>query len=241
MLLTSGALAEGITGSNKNSEKNKPDNLRQDQHSAPHLRATIHHSDSLPPLPAKYQAGAFYGAYGLPTPTGTREPSINARFRIPEWLAGKWQRSQSLETQRTELPSGKVLKPAGLTAAKTFDVFGTYRDKDGQIWQVFSSAHATGEVDRGEFTDKHTVSRYNLEIVGENAVVVEVRAYHLVISKKQMRIVHSYQDEEFNTYTLIADGKVKTDSSVKVFDGNGAPKLLTRSGSEEVRISRFDD
>lgn len=214
-------------------------NINQEAAGEPHLRATIQHSDSLPPLPPKFRAGAFFGAYGLPNLKGEREQRQNLQFMIPHWLAGKWERTHSTETQRTELPSGNALKTAGLTTAKAFDVFGSYRDKDGQIWQVFSSDHASGEVDRGEFTDRHTVTKYSLEVVGPNCVVVEVRAFHLVLNKKTQRIVQSYQDEEFNTYTLIADGKVKTDSSVKVFDGDGAPKLLTRSHSNETRINRF--
>ncbi|MDZ4834656.1 MAG: hypothetical protein SGJ27_12830 [Candidatus Melainabacteria bacterium] len=205
------------------------------------LSGTIQHSESLPPLPSKFQAGAFFGAYGLPNLKGERQQRSNLQFKIPEWLAGKWQRSHSVETQRTELPSGKNLKAAGLNTAKAFDVFGSYQDKTGQIWQVFSSDHATGEVDRGEFTDRHTVTKYNLEVVGRNAVMVEVRAFHLILNKKTQRIVQSYQDEEFNTYTLTADGKVKTDSSVKVFDGDGAAKLLTRSHADEVRVSRFGE
>ncbi len=207
---------------------------------APRLRATIQHSDSLPPLPPKFRAGAFFGAYGLPNLKGEREQKQNLQFKIPNWLAGRWERSHSTETQRTELPSGKALKTAGLNTAKAFDAFGSYRDKNGQIWQLFSSDHASGEVDRGEFIDRHTVTKYNLEAVGANTVVVEVRAFHLVLNKKTQRIVQSYQDEEFNTYTLISEGKVKTDSSVKVFDGDGAPKLLTRSTSDEVRVSRFE-
>lgn len=208
---------------------------------SPHLQGVIQHSDTLPPLPAKYRAGAFFGAYGLPSPTGQREPRVNVQFKIPDWLAGKWERSHSIETQRTELPSNKALKPAGLTTAKSQDVFGTYRDKTGQIWQVFSSDHATGEIDRGEFVDRHTVTKYNLDVLNARTAVVEVRAFHLIVSKKTQRIVQSYQDEEFNTYNLLGEGVVKTDSSVKVFDGDGNPQLLTRGSSDVVRISRFED
>jgi len=208
---------------------------------SPKLRATIHHSESLPPLPAKYRAGAFYGAYGLPDPMGQKAPRVNVQFKVPDWLAGKWQRDSSVETKRVELPANKDLKPAGRTTTRSEDMFGTYRDKNGQIWQIFSSDHATGEVDRGAYIDKHTVTKYNLEVTGPTTAVVEVVAFHLIISKKQHRIVESYQDEEFNTYTLTPDGKLKTDSSVKVFDGDGVAKLLTRSASEVVRILRFDD
>lgn len=207
----------------------------------PHLQGVIQHSDTLPPLPAKYRAGAFFGAYGLPSPTGQREPRVNVQFKIPDWLAGKWERSHSIETQRTELPSNKALKPAGMTTAKSQDVFGTYRDKTGHIWQVFSSDHATGEIDRGEFVDRHTVTKYNLDVLNARTAVVEVRAFHLIVSKKTQRIVQSYQDEEFNTYNLLGEGVVKTDSSVKVFDGDGNPQLLTRGSSDVVRISRFED
>lgn len=209
--------------------------------SNPQLHGLIQHSDTLPPLPAKYRAGAFYGAYGLPSPTGPREAPVNVQFKIPDWLAGRWERNHSIETQRIELPSNKTLKPAGMTMAKSQDVFGTYKDKNGQIWQVFSSNHATGEVDRGEYIDRHTVTKYNLDVINARTAVVEVRAFHLIVSKKTQRIVQSYQDEEFNTYDLIGEGLIKTDSSVKVFDGDGNPQMLTRSNSDVRRISRFED
>lgn len=225
----------------RSSNTQTPTSNAQSRSSTSQLHATIQHSDSLPPLPAKYRAGAFYGAYGLPSPTGASEPRTNVQFQIPDWLAGKWERSHSIETQRTELPSNKPLKPAGMTTAKSQDVFGTYRDKQGRIWQIFSSDHATGEVDRGELVDRHTVTKYNLDVLNSKTAVVEVRAFHLVVNKKTQRIVQSYQDEEFNTYTYVGEGIAKTDSSVKVFDGDGNPQLLTRSHSDVIRISRFED
>lgn len=207
------------------------------------LRGTVAHSDSLPPLPSKYQMGAFCGAYGLPDPSagGGLKKAATFKYQMPEWLAGKWQRSQATESQRTELPSGKELKTTGTTTASIEDIFGSYRDKNGQIWQIFSTAHATGVVDRGDYLDRHTVSKYNLEVLNDHSAIVEVQAYHLVINKKTQRIVQAYQDEELNTYTLLCDGRVRTDSSVKVFDAAGTATLLTRSSSGETRICKFDD
>jgi hypothetical protein len=71
--------------------------------------------------------------------------------------------------------------------------------------------------------------------------VVEVQARHMVVDKKSRKIQAVYQDEELNTYTLVADGQVKTDSSVKAFDWHGKPLLLTRSLSSEIRTAPFHE
>ncbi|MBX9690925.1 MAG: hypothetical protein K2Z81_00965 [Cyanobacteria bacterium] len=207
--------------------------------SEPALKATAVHSESLPALPPGYQVGAsVYDRQFLAQPNW-RKKMERQQFQIPDWLAGTWQRAMSTEKSRIELPSGKKLKAAGQTEARSTDRFGTYRDKSGQIWQVFDPSRATGEVDRGTVMDCHAVTDYNLEPVDNRTIAIEVQAYHLVVSKDGRRIVHSYQDEEMNTYSLVVDGVVKTDSSVKVFDSLGKPRLLTRSVSQIRRIKPF--
>jgi hypothetical protein len=159
-------------------------------------------------------------------------------FKIPAWLAGVWQRSESNEIGRV-LADGKQLKPAGHTVANVKDTFGTFRDQTGQIWQVFDPHKATGSIDRGSAFDYHTVTGYDIVLVGNDAVVVVVRAAHAIANKTTRRISQSFQDEELNTYTKMPDGRVRTDSSVKVFDAKGKPQLLTRAISMEVRIAPF--
>ncbi|MBZ0186366.1 MAG: hypothetical protein K8F91_08975, partial [Candidatus Obscuribacterales bacterium] len=156
-----------------------------------------------------------------------------------DWLAGRWQRTQSTETKRVELPSGKQLKSTGKTEAKVQERFGTFMDRDGVIWQVFTPQRASGEVDRGNVLDYHKVNRYNMEILDDKTVLVEVTASHMVVSKDKRLIVQSYQDEELNTYTRTKDGRAVTDSSVKVFDQMGRPIFLTRSVSDVVKIEPF--
>lgn len=204
----------------------------------PTLKGVVVHSESLKPLPKEYQVGSIYDPRGIAKAMSTKQ--AEAKFKVPEWLAGKWQRAQSTETQRIELPSNKKLPLSGTTEARTTDVFGTYRDDKGQIWQVFSKEHSRGQIDRGNYLDHHTVSRYNLEVLGPKTAVVQVQAYHLAVDKRQNRIMQIYQDEELNTYTLLSDGKVRTDSSVKVFDAKGAPMFLTQSTSNEMRLCTFD-
>lgn len=202
------------------------------------MKIRIEHSDSLPPLPEHLKKGAIYR--GTARFEGrSRGTSTPSKFAIPAWLAGTWQRTQSTEKSRIELPSGKKVKTAGSSEAKVQDKFGTYKDEKGNIWQVFYPQFASGEVDRGDMLDHHTVSKYNLEAVDENTVCVEVQAYHIVVRKDKRQIVSSYQDEEINVYKRVGDGKLQTDSSVKVFDALGKPMLLTRSVSDEVKVQPF--
>lgn len=207
--------------------------------STPTLKIRVEHSDSLPPLPENCKKGAIYRGATSQFVQRSRGTNAPVKFAIPAWLAGTWQRTQSTEKSRVELPSGKKVKTTGRSEAKVQDKFGTFKDERDNIFQVFYPQFATGEVDRGDMLDCHTVSKYNLETVDENTVCVEVQAYHIVVRKDKRQIVHSYQDEEINVYKRVENGKLQTDSSVKVFDALGKPMLLTRSVSDEVKIAPF--
>ena len=159
------------------------------------------------------------------------------RFRIPPWLAGTWSRIDSTEISRTQLPGNKVLKAAGKTTTRVTDAFGTYKDSQGIIWQVFDPTKTSGSIDRGANIDYHTLSSYDLQATTDNQVVVTLRATHVVVNKLTHRIVMSYQDEEINSFNRISATRLRTDSSTKVFNFKGKPTLLTVANSFENRTS----
>lgn len=195
------------------------------------LQAGVTHSEVLTPLPDAQRPGRIFRGDAISA--GSQRMK---RFKVPDWMAGIWQRSEAREILRVELPSGRKLKPVGNQVARVKDVFGSFRDGNGQVWQMFNPLKATGQVDRGLSMDYHRVHSYDLVITGPKTVVVEVQATHTLVSKANRRIANVYQDEELNTYTLSPDGKLQTDSSVKVFDMEGKPFLLTRTVSSEIRL-----
>ncbi len=174
-----------------------------------------------------------------PPPVPTFEITDN-RYEVPAWLAGTWQRTDATEVSRTELPSGKKLLAVGKQPARTTDIFGSYKDSEGRIWQNFKPSKKYGQTDRGTAMDYHRVSRWGLEIIGRSALVT-VQAAHVIVNKKTRKVTSVFQDEEMNRYQLLVDGKLRTDSSVKVFNGNGDPVLQTRSVSNEIRVAPFKE
>lgn len=162
------------------------------------------------------------------------------RYEVPGWIAGTWQRTDATEVSRTELPSGKKLLAVGKTPARTIDKFGSYRDKDGRIWQTFKPNKKYGQTDRGAVMDYHRVLNWRMEIIGRS-VLVTVQAAHIIVNKKTRKVTQVFQDEELNRYQLLVDGKLRTDSSVKVFNGNGDAFLQTRSVSNEIRVAPFKE
>jgi hypothetical protein len=169
--------------------------------------------------------------------TTSRRPT-RVQIKVPFWLAGQWQRTETNELSRKELPSGKELKAVGKQVARVTDVFGTYKDRRGNVFMMVPLG-AGGAVDRGFAVDYHRVKKYEMILDGKNSAVIKVQASHQVVSKKDKRVVEAYQDEELNRYTLIRDGLVKNDSSVKVFDQLGQAKLITRAVSTERRVKRI--
>jgi hypothetical protein len=162
----------------------------------------------------------------------------NAKIKVPHWLAGTWERRETNETSRFDLVNKKALKAVGRQAARVVDVFGTTKDKNGQVYMSIP-LNAAGSVDRGGFIDYHRVLSYQLVETGKNSCLVKVQARHSVVDKSSRRVVQSYQDEELNSYRLLAAGLLRTDSSVKVFDEKGSPILLTKAVSNERRIRGF--
>jgi hypothetical protein len=177
------------------------------------------------------------GAMQSALKAGLRSRGPAVTVEVPFWLAGVWSRSEENETSRVELPSGMVLKSVGRQKAAVQDTFGTYKDKNGRIFMVVPLG-TRGSVDRGFAIDRHQVTKYQLILTGKTTALVKVQATHTVVDKTTNKVIQAYQDEELNNYSLVQEGLVNTDSSVKVFDQNGAPKLLTRASSIERRIHK---
>ncbi len=178
------------------------------------------------------KTGALNGAGGRPS---SLKGGSQVKVRIPHWLAGQWLRQESEETSRVDLTTGKALKALGRQPARVLDVFGTYKDKNGQVWMTVPLT-ASGSVDRGFALDCHRVKRYQIIETGKNSCVVKVQASHFVVDKGSRKVLQAYQDEELNYYKLLRPGLVSTESSVKVFDDKGAARLLTRAVSTQKRV-----
>jgi hypothetical protein len=186
--------------------------------------ATIHPEEAKAPLQkAKIEAA---------------QKSEAQKFEVPDWLAGVWQRTQMTETKRTSLPGNKSEKASGTSTAVVTDAFGTYRDKNGRIYQLFDAHAPAGQVDRGATIDIEHVFDYRLKVLDNKRALVQAKAWHVQIGKFDKRLITAYQDEEFNVYTSLGPGKLRTDSSVKVFDKLGKPTFITQSFSSETRIRK---
>jgi hypothetical protein len=201
------------------------------------LTGGVVHSERLAPAPVASQPGKTFNLAAAFGPTNSKAPP--AKFVVPSWLAGTWERTQSTETSRVNLTTNTHARTSGTSITRATDKFGTFTDAQGRIWQIFDPRKAIGQIDRGTVMDYHRVSTYDLISRGDKVAIVEVTALHLVVNKKTQKIISTFQDEELNTYTQLADGQLRTDSSVKMFDAHGKPIYLTHSTSLESRIAPF--
>ncbi len=200
------------------------------------LSGAVVHSEHLAPVPVAQMPGKIFNISAAFGP-GSKAPP--RKFVVPNWLSGTWERTQSTEVSRVNLLTNTHARTTGTSVTKVTDKFGTFTDAEGRIWQIFDPRKAIGQIDRGNFIDYHRVSSYDLISRGQKIAIIEVTASHLVVNKKTQKIISSFQDEELNTYTQLADGQLRTDSSVKVFDAHGKPIYLTHSTSLESRIAPF--
>ncbi|RTL40205.1 MAG: hypothetical protein EKK48_17285 [Candidatus Melainabacteria bacterium] len=228
-LLQSLAAGFGAARAADVSQDAKPSSIR--------LTGGVVHSERLTPVPVASMPGKTFNLAAAFGPNTSKAPA--KKFAVPNWLAGTWERTQSTEVSRVNLATNTHAETTGTSVARVTDKFGTYKDAQGRVWQLFDPRKATGQIDRGNFMDYHRVSTYDLISRGDKVAIVEVTALHLVVNKKTQKIISTFQDEELNTYTQVSDGQLRTDSSVKVFDAHGKPIYLTRSTSLESRLAPF--
>ncbi len=77
------------------------------------LSGRITHSEYLEPMSAEDEIGQIFESTQLYKKMMACRNGKLRKFIIPAWLAGTWSRTESTETSRIELPSGRRLQARG--------------------------------------------------------------------------------------------------------------------------------
>jgi hypothetical protein len=162
----------------------------------------------------------------------------NVWFKIPAWLAGKWEFYEAENTSYTDLKTGKTNPHPESAQTEATDVWGWQRDKNGDVWQYDDSPHATESRTNQEVT--YYVRHEDVPISSSQTKMTCKMIYtYSAINANTQLISKTYQSEDFVSYRQQEPSELRRDVSSKIFDQDGNPIAQSTSYSIAKRILPF--
>jgi hypothetical protein len=162
----------------------------------------------------------------------------NVWFKIPAWLAGKWEFFKAETTSYTDLKTGKTNSHPEDSNTEATSVWGWQRDKNGEIWEYENSPHATESQTDQMMT--YYVRHENEPISSSQTKLVCKMIYtYSSINASTRLISKTYQSEDMVSYVQEEQDRLRRDVSSKIFDQDGNPIALSTSYSIAKRILPF--
>jgi hypothetical protein len=196
------------------------------------LHGSVEHSDQLAPVQSGLQVGTTFDATKLEQGSATR-----TWYRVPPWFAGKWQYDDYTTTFSQDYKTGSTNPQARTHPAVASETWGCQRDRLGGIWDFFA-ASGLSETTSEEKIWKDMTTDESLIFDSDTKLIRRSVSTRTTVDKTNNTILSVSQFECFSTYTMYGD-KVKTEYSMKEFDDQGKPKLLSQGWRIGSRLAPF--
>jgi hypothetical protein len=189
----------------------------------PLLKATVSHSDRLPPIPPMMRKGS-------PVQNIRIEKSDDLWYPIPEALAGTWH---------IEKVHAKLLGIPISMECVGDQTFGTIRDSDGQVWH----RQPLPQVMKREsgFDDLFIIVTHNepIEQVGSKLLrrTVEIQARNNL--RNPLYIAQVHQLEAFDEYEIVGNS-LYVDGTFQRYSEDGKRGRSYRAWCTKTRIKPFE-
>lgn len=191
------------------------------------------HSEALPPVDPRLQAGSIFNEQSLPKPQLN-----NDWYMIPAWYAGSKHMETQTILQDYDFRTGETLSAKRTILNRQDLAIGFQMDANGQIWE-FKRAPYTATTDGGgTFTKTFVRSREPLQ-VNQGTVVVRLVETSVLVDKQTNRIMRTLQEEQVNTYTPAGQGALNIQSSIKGFGADGQAQMQQTSVRSATQVAPF--
>jgi hypothetical protein len=203
-----------------NSNPNQQSNATAAPSHSMFLQAGISHAEHLAPVQGM-QVGTKFNESTALDATAPKQ----RWFRVPPWLAGKWEEDSYTQTYYQNYQTGAIDRNQYTHNAQTTEVWGLQRDSAGGIWDVINLPHVgTTTSDKWVYKDLHTDDSTVFD--SDIKVISRLFATRTTINRATNLIKSVHQNECFSTFTMAGPEMVRTDYSMKTFDQQGNPLNL---------------
>lgn len=198
--------------------------------SAETIYGDVQHQEVLPPLPSQFQEGATYSD----SPSGVTVDW----FPIPPWMAGSWIKQGDNETFVMNLKTGAQSEGRTFVPNVVSLSFGHQLDARGTVWHAnVLPFRADGH--RGNLDDHRFVSSERCLRTDPSSVSLQVRSFVVTVDSRSQKVKQSKQQEEVIGIAPIDPRTIRTQSSTRIYDGNGNPMFQTRSFTDRSKTAEF--
>jgi hypothetical protein len=198
------------------------------------LEGKIEHAEALPPVEEDFSVGKTFD----PNLYAQKPQRAYHFYRIPAWLAGKWQITETIQTAKLDIKRGKIDRHRKASAFQTTDTFGDTIDGNGRIWQ-FDRTPFSYRTDHG---DTILFTRTKSSEPTETApyqVTLNTLMENVKVDKATGKIVAAWESENLQTYTPKGESEIRVETSQKDFNARGEATQLIEGYALEERLEEF--
>lgn len=190
------------------------------------LKLGVEHASSLKPIPSSLQAGSIFDERLMPMNAPDR-----GWYKIPTWLAGKWQRNTETIVRTVDFASGYESRPNKTFQSFQNAEFGVQTDSRGEVWNTQLADR--GVSDRGSFRSVALVELQEPVKLEDDEVIFREVFTIMNVMKDTSMITESHKIESLTRYRPLQDGALETSMSVKVYNANGSENRLQENISRD--------
>lgn len=197
------------------------------------LKLGIEHAGKLDPIPDNLQAGAIFDSRLLEG--GSDKLTW---YRIPNWLAGQWQRRMETRVFSQDIASGYSDSTQNTFMSEQVADFGVQKDKQGQIWNCNLKPQAIS--DHGSYRSIALMRAKEPIRVTDREIIFREIYTVLDVQKQSNLITDSYMMEALTRHRPIGDNQIETHMSFEVYNAGGKPRSLQENTATDRRIGPPD-
>ena len=162
-------------------------------------------------------------------------------FRIPAWMAGKWQTKDRQLIGEINYLTGRQTSPRSLSFGYCGEQYGLQQDKDGTCWQV----EKVGRQPVNYRVDKHGMAQFDVVeshqplSSSDTQLVLRKRWRHLTVNPETAEVIHERCFESTLTFKQLDAQTMSVNESVETFDGQGSPISMKLIQTVRVKVAPF--
>lgn len=183
------------------------------------LEGSVEHSETLHPVDA-FEVGAQYDETLLPN----GENSEGSWWRVPNWLAGEWQKTGKIEVLSfTDLKTNQAIpsKKLNRVTYRDREVLGHQVDGQGQIW-TYVPVPCIMKSMSGTTTNVNVVNKFDVVSETKDSITLKIFCVTVMVNSDN-KVISICQRESLQTWTPVNDRLVSIKDSTKFFDRDGEP------------------
>ena len=195
------------------------------------LRGGVVHSEQMAPVQPGLKVGDTFDESKLDKGSATR-----SWYRVPPWLAGKWQCDEQTQTLRQDYKTGAVNSNLVRLQVRSDVTYGIQRDRLGGLWD-FIDMPQMREVSSEKEVDKDLHTDDSVIFDSDARVIIRFVCTRTAVDNTTNTIRGVFQFEQFSTYFPYGPDATRIEASMKFFDQGGKPTSLLKAWKIGHRIA----